>query len=119
MSLCSNTHDLHTGRGVGGNCRKNPHLERAGIFDELLAFPHNICSLGKFSVITFPSTPGVPGMRATQRFSHRYVDEQVFRFNNRKNKTDADRFNKALSQIAGKRLTFAEVTGKVGETEEF
>jgi transposase-like protein len=49
----------------------------------------------------------------------RYVDEQVFRFNNRKNKTDADRFNKALSQIAGKRLTFAEVTGKVGETEEF
>ena len=50
----------------------------------------------------------------------RYVDEQAFRFNNRgdrKNKvTDADRFQLALSQIAGKRLTFAEVTGKVGET---
>jgi hypothetical protein len=46
----------------------------------------------------------------------RYVDEQVFRFNNRKNKKDGDRFQKALSQIAGKRLTFAEVTGKVGET---
>jgi transposase-like protein len=44
-----------------------------------------------------------------------YVDEQVFRFNNRKGK-DAQRFNKVLSQIAGKRLTFAEVTGKVGET---
>src|ERR1700686_2928280 len=44
----------------------------------------------------------------------RYVDEQAFRFNNRKdahgNKlTDSDRFNLALSQIAGKRLTFAEV----------
>jgi hypothetical protein len=29
---------------------------------------------------------------------------------------DAERFNLALSQIAGKRLTFKEVTGKVGET---
>ena len=45
----------------------------------------------------------------------RYVDEQVFRFNNRKQLKDADRFNLALSQVAGKRLTFAEVTGKVGE----
>ena len=49
----------------------------------------------------------------------RYVDEQAFRFNNRKNAegrklSDAERFNMALSQIAGKRLTFAEVTGKVG-----
>jgi hypothetical protein len=50
----------------------------------------------------------------------RYVDEQVFRYNNRATKdnplTDADRFQYALSQIVGKRLTFAEVTGKVGET---
>jgi transposase-like protein len=42
------------------------------------------------------------------------------RYNNRATKdnpmTDADRFSLALSQIAGKRLTFAEVTGKVGET---
>ncbi len=47
----------------------------------------------------------------------RYVDEQVFRYNNRKtakrNMSDADRFNLALSQIAGRRLTFAELTGKV------
>jgi transposase-like protein len=46
----------------------------------------------------------------------RYIDEQVFRFNNRQNKSDADRFKKLLSQIVGKRLTYAEVTGKVGET---
>jgi transposase-like protein len=51
----------------------------------------------------------------------RYVDEQAFRYNNRKDEngkklTDAQRFDLALSQIAGKRLTFAEVTGKVGET---
>jgi transposase-like protein len=53
----------------------------------------------------------------------RYVDEQAFRYNNRATKdnplTDADRFQYALSQIVGKRLTFAEVTGKVGETDPF
>jgi transposase-like protein len=49
----------------------------------------------------------------------RYVDEQVFRFNHRRNKTDGDRFKLAVSQIAGKRLTYAELTGKVGETEPF
>jgi transposase-like protein len=50
----------------------------------------------------------------------RYLDEQVFRYNNRGSKenpvNDGDRFQLALSQIAGKRLTFAEVTGKVQET---
>jgi hypothetical protein len=47
----------------------------------------------------------------------RYVDEQVFRYNNRKELKDADRFQLAFSQIAEKWLTFAEVTGKVGETK--
>jgi hypothetical protein len=47
----------------------------------------------------------------------RYVDEQAFRYNNRKDAngrelSDAERFDLALSQVAGKRLTFAEVTGK-------
>jgi transposase-like protein len=50
----------------------------------------------------------------------RYVDEQVFRYNNRATKdnplNDADRFVLALSQIAGRRLTYKELTGKVGET---
>jgi transposase-like protein len=49
----------------------------------------------------------------------RYLDEQTWRYNNRATKdkkvNDGDRFQLALSQIAGKRLTFAEVTGKVGE----
>jgi transposase-like protein len=51
-----------------------------------------------------------------------YVTEQVFRFNNRATKdnplTDADRFVLAVSQTAGRRLTYAELTGKVGETTE-
>lgn len=46
----------------------------------------------------------------------RYVDEQAFRFNNRKDMTDSDRFDLAVRQVVGKRLTWAEVTGKVGET---
>ncbi|MGB8030677.1 MAG: IS1595 family transposase [Terracidiphilus sp.] len=47
-----------------------------------------------------------------------YADEQAFRFNNRGRKdrpmTDADRFALAVSQVSGKRLTYAELTGKVG-----
>jgi transposase-like protein len=51
----------------------------------------------------------------------RYVDEQAFRYNHRKSAdgkllTDSQRFEAALSRIAGKRLTYAEVTGKEGET---
>jgi len=49
----------------------------------------------------------------------RYVDEQVFRFNNRATKdnplTDADRFCLAVSQIVNKRLTYSELTGKEGK----
>jgi transposase-like protein len=41
----------------------------------------------------------------------RYLDEQAFRFNNRK-ATDADRFNMALSGILGRRVTYRELTGK-------
>ena len=44
----------------------------------------------------------------------RYIDEQAFRFNNRK-LTDAQRFDIATRGMVGKRLTYAEVTGKVGE----
>jgi transposase-like protein len=53
----------------------------------------------------------------------RYVGEQVFRYNNRATKdnplTDADRFALAVSQISGKRLTYAELTGKVGGGTDF
>ncbi len=53
----------------------------------------------------------------------RYVTEQVFRFNNRATKDnpldDSDRFALALSQVANKRLTFKQLTGKVGQRPEF
>jgi transposase-like protein len=43
---------------------------------------------------------------------YRYLDEQMFRFNNRKDLDDAGRFDLAVSQIVGKRITFAQLTGK-------
>jgi transposase-like protein len=47
----------------------------------------------------------------------RYVDEQVFRFNNReKPMDDYARFEKVLGQIAHKRLTYAELTGKTPDS---
>lgn len=62
-----------------------------------------------------------------------YLDEQMFRYNNRATRdnplNDADRFVLLMSQIAGKRLTYAQLTGKgvdslhhpaagTGQTEE-
>ena len=41
----------------------------------------------------------------------RYLDEQAFRFNNRKN-NDAGRFESAIGGIVGKRLTFESLIGK-------
>ena len=40
----------------------------------------------------------------------RYLDEEVFRFNNRKT-DDAGRFRHASGSIFGKRITYAELTG--------
>jgi hypothetical protein len=36
------------------------------------------------------------------RHLFRYIDEQAFRYNNRKDMNDADRFSLAVSQIIGK-----------------
>jgi transposase-like protein len=53
----------------------------------------------------------------------RYLDEQVFRYNNRGNRenkvTDSDRFDMIVRKIVGKRLTFAGLTGKLCETPAF
>ena len=41
----------------------------------------------------------------------RYLDEQAYRFNNRKCMNDFDRFKTAAAQIVGKRLTWKQVVG--------
>jgi transposase-like protein len=51
----------------------------------------------------------------------RYVDEQAFRYNHRKDEqgnviSDYERFKVLLSQIVGRRLTYQQLTGKETET---
>ena len=41
----------------------------------------------------------------------RYLDEQAFRYNERKG-NDADRFVEAAGSVFGRRLTYKELTGK-------
>ena len=46
---------------------------------------------------------------------HRYVDEQVFRYNERRDPDgDSGRFVKALRSIVGKRLTYRDLTTDPG-----
>ncbi len=47
---------------------------------------------------------------------YRYLSEQMFRFNNRKDIDDAGRFKSVLKDIVGRQLTYAELTGRVGAT---
>jgi len=47
----------------------------------------------------------------------RYVDEQSFRFNNRKDDNLA-RFNQVASSVSGKRITYKHLTGKDGLSSE-
>ncbi len=54
----------------------------------------------------------------------RYVDEQVFRYNHRKHEdrtpmSDLERFEAALPQFVGKRITYSELTGKEGAGTTF
>lgn len=49
-------------------------------------------------------------IRAYGQHLDRYIAEQSFRYNNRK-ESDADRFQKVLQSIGGKRLTYDQLTG--------
>ena len=46
----------------------------------------------------------------------RYLDEQMFRYNNRREMNDWDRFDLAVSGIVGKRIMYQELTGKTQES---
>ena len=53
----------------------------------------------------------------------RHIDEQAFRYNNRKDKdgqvvSDAERFSRVCSQIVGRRLTYQQLTGKEEQRPE-
>jgi transposase-like protein len=42
----------------------------------------------------------------------RYLDEQAYRYNNRKAMNDSERFEKAMKQAVGRRITWNALTGK-------
>jgi transposase-like protein len=48
----------------------------------------------------------------------RYVDEQAFRYNNRKPMDDSERFDYLMRKVVGKRLTYAQLTGKTEQGPE-
>jgi transposase-like protein len=62
---------------------------------------------------------GVRGTYVTVEPFHlfRYLDEQAFRFNNRSDLNDGNRFYRAVRQIVGKRLTWNKLTGKTPDQE--
>ena len=72
--------------------------------------------------VSNPTLPSVGSRTAPQPATiggtPSYLDEQAYRYNNRK-LTDGERFSTAVKGIVGKRLTFDELTGKVGETAAF
>jgi len=45
----------------------------------------------------------------------RYLDEQAFRYNNRRETDDSGRFAAAVRQAVGRRLTYRQLTGKTAE----
>jgi transposase-like protein len=47
----------------------------------------------------------------------RYLDEQVFRFNNRCEMNDADRFSSVICNIVGRRLTYKELIAALNPAE--
>ncbi len=54
----------------------------------------------------------------------RYLDEQAFRYNNRRHSngeviSDYERFKAALGKVTGRRLTYRKLTAKEGETIRF
>jgi transposase-like protein len=46
----------------------------------------------------------------------RYLDEQMFRYNYRRDMTDWDRFDLAVSGIVGKRIMYKQLTGKTEQS---
>ena len=48
----------------------------------------------------------------------RYLDEQTFRYNNRKETNDSERFESVMGKVFNRRLTFKQLTGKEPTTTQ-
>jgi transposase-like protein len=94
-----------------GNALKNKYIhETVNHIDEYVRGQVHTNCLENFWSLTKRNLAGT--YVAVEPFHlDRYLDEQMFRFNNRRNVTASQRFNKVLSQVAGKRLTYADLSG--------
>jgi transposase-like protein len=50
---------------------------------------------------------------------HRYLDEQSFRYNYRKDMNDGERFAEAMRRVAGRRVTWNKLTGKEHDPRQY
>lgn len=128
--------ELPTKQVLADNIKKNVHFGADVFTDDLTAYfglneqyVHEIVNHAENYVVGRAHTNGCENFWSLlKRGLHgtyisvepfhlfRYLDEQLFRFNNRK-ATDSDRFDLAVRSVLGKRLTWAEVTGKVPEIQ--
>jgi hypothetical protein len=105
--------------GKGKNMHRSRKLRLNQIRSELRNSESAVPYLGKTAVMGMLDREQRKVRATVVPDVKRYVDEEVFRYNNRATKSnplnDSDRFKMVLEQVAGKRLTYAELTGKEGE----
>jgi len=104
--------------GKGKNMHRSRKLRLNQIRSELRNSESAVPYLGKTAVMGMLDREQRKVRATVVPDVKRYVDEEVFRYNNRATKSnplnDSDRFKMVLEQVAGKRLTYAELTGKEG-----
>jgi len=115
---------------IQGNIRENVeagstvYTDEFGAYSGLSGYVHNVINHAERYVDGKIHTNGMENFWSLLKRSlkgtyvavepfhlFRYLDEQAFRFNNRK-WNDAQRFVEAVKSVVGKRLTFADLTGK-------
>ncbi len=110
----------------GANIFSDAHAAYTGLDD---AYVHNVINHAETYVRGNIHTNGIENFWALLKRSikgtyvsvepfhlFRYLDEQAFRFTSRRG-NDGERFQRVTEQIVGKRLTYAELTGK-GKADE-
>jgi transposase-like protein len=96
-----------------GEVRKHVEAGAALYSDALLSYDGRVHTNGLENFWSLLKR-GISGTYVSVEPFHlfRYLDEQTFRFNTRKDMNDGQRFKLAMSQIGGKRLTYSQLTGK-------
>jgi len=83
------------------------------VVDHAVEYVHGRVHTNGMENFWSPLKRGISGTYVSVEPFHlfRYLDEQSFRFNNRKSMNDKQRFEAAMKHVFGKRLTYADLTG--------